>query len=87
MIHNGVSKRTIILFGVRFRMRFEGEEALERRFTGTIVRCENLDPLWPDSSWRYLKNCKLKNNLALLGFGWPFFQSQLNCEIWTVNGH
>ncbi|XP_002447659.1 auxin response factor 4 isoform X2 [Sorghum bicolor] len=55
MIHNGVSKRTIILFGVRFRMRFEGEEALERRFTGTIVRCENLDPLWPDSSWRYLK--------------------------------
>jgi hypothetical protein len=25
------------------------------RFTGTIVGCENLDPLWPDSSWRYLK--------------------------------
>jgi len=20
-----------------------------------IVGCENLDPLWPDSSWRYLK--------------------------------
>ena len=28
---------------------------LSCRFTGTIVRCENLDPLWPDSSWRYLK--------------------------------
>jgi hypothetical protein len=36
-------------------MRFEGEEAPEQRFTGTIVGCENLDPLWPDSSWRYLK--------------------------------
>jgi hypothetical protein len=28
---------------------------LSCRFTGTIVGCENLDPLWPDSSWRYLK--------------------------------
>ncbi|KAG8099983.1 hypothetical protein GUJ93_ZPchr0013g37620 [Zizania palustris] len=41
--------------GVRFRMRFEGEEALEQRFTGTIVGSENLDPLWPESSWRSLK--------------------------------
>lgn len=41
--------------GMRFRMRFEGEEAPEQRFTGTIVGCENLDPLWPESSWRYLK--------------------------------
>ncbi|CAD6235158.1 unnamed protein product [Miscanthus lutarioriparius] len=41
--------------GMRFRMRFEGEEAPEQRFTGTIIGCENLDPLWPDSSWRYLK--------------------------------
>ncbi|KAG8078960.1 hypothetical protein GUJ93_ZPchr0007g3130 [Zizania palustris] len=41
--------------GVRFRMRFEGEEAPEQRFTGTIVGSENLDPLWPESSWRSLK--------------------------------
>ncbi|KAJ1286925.1 hypothetical protein BS78_03G390100 [Paspalum vaginatum] len=41
--------------GMRFRMRFEGEEAPEQRFTGTIVGCENLDPLWPESCWRYLK--------------------------------
>ncbi|KAG8087467.1 hypothetical protein GUJ93_ZPchr0010g10582 [Zizania palustris] len=34
---------------------FEGEEALEQRFTGTIVGSENLDPLWPESSWRSLK--------------------------------
>ncbi|KAG8054088.1 hypothetical protein GUJ93_ZPchr0001g31633 [Zizania palustris] len=41
--------------GMRFKMRFEGEEAPEQRFTGTIVGSENLDPLWPDSSWRSLK--------------------------------
>jgi len=41
--------------GMRFRMRFEGEEAPEQRFTGTIVGSENLDQLWPESSWRSLK--------------------------------
>uniref|UniRef100_A0A0E0JT39 Auxin response factor n=1 Tax=Oryza punctata TaxID=4537 RepID=A0A0E0JT39_ORYPU len=40
---------------MRFRMRFEGEEAPEQRFTGTIIGSENLDPLWPESSWRSLK--------------------------------
>ncbi|KAG8050959.1 hypothetical protein GUJ93_ZPchr0009g2424 [Zizania palustris] len=44
--------------GVRFRMRFEGEEAPEQRFTGTIVGSENLDPLWPELSWRSLKGKK-----------------------------
>uniref|UniRef100_I1NUU1 Auxin response factor n=1 Tax=Oryza glaberrima TaxID=4538 RepID=I1NUU1_ORYGL len=41
--------------GMRFRMRFEGEEAPEQRFTGTIIGSENLDPVWPESSWRSLK--------------------------------
>ncbi|VAH83976.1 unnamed protein product [Triticum turgidum subsp. durum] len=41
--------------GMRFRMRFEGEEAPEQRFTGTIVGSENLDQLWPESNWRSLK--------------------------------
>ncbi|CAM0884490.1 unnamed protein product [Alopecurus aequalis] len=41
--------------GMRFRMRFEGEEAPEQRFTGTIVGSENLDQLWPESTWRSLK--------------------------------
>jgi len=36
-------------------MRFEGEEAPGQRFTGTIVGSENLDQLWPESSWRSLK--------------------------------
>ncbi|XVF08611.1 hypothetical protein REPUB_Repub07fG0017800 [Reevesia pubescens] len=42
--------------GMRFKMRFEGEEAPEQRFTGTIVGMENADPnRWQDSKWRCLK--------------------------------
>ncbi|CAI9773693.1 unnamed protein product [Fraxinus pennsylvanica] len=37
-------------------MRFEGEEAPEQRFTGTIVGIEDADPKrWPESKWRCLK--------------------------------
>ncbi|XP_057516613.1 auxin response factor 2A isoform X2 [Amaranthus tricolor] len=42
--------------GMRFKMRFEGEEAPEQRFTGTIVGVEDADPnRWQDSKWRCLK--------------------------------
>lgn len=42
--------------GMRFKMRFEGEEAPEQRFTGTIVGTEETDPKsWPGSMWRFLK--------------------------------
>ncbi|KAH9705630.1 auxin response factor 2 [Citrus sinensis] len=42
--------------GMRFKMRFEGEEAPEQRFTGTIVGIEDADPQrWRDSKWRCLK--------------------------------
>ncbi|TKY60535.1 Auxin response factor 2 [Spatholobus suberectus] len=42
--------------GMRFKMRFEGEEAPEQRFTGTIVGIEDADPKrWPKSKWRSLK--------------------------------
>ncbi|RDX78217.1 Auxin response factor 2, partial [Mucuna pruriens] len=42
--------------GMRFKMRFEGEEAPEQRFTGTIVGIEDADPKrWPESKWRSLK--------------------------------
>ncbi|KAJ1411886.1 UVR domain [Sesbania bispinosa] len=42
--------------GMRFKMRFEGEEAPEQRFTGTIVGIEDADPKrWPKSKWRNLK--------------------------------
>ncbi|KAK6147979.1 hypothetical protein DH2020_018891 [Rehmannia glutinosa] len=42
--------------GMRFKMRFEGEEAPEQRFTGTIVGIEDADTKrWPESKWRCLK--------------------------------
>ncbi|KAL3631755.1 Auxin response factor 2A [Castilleja foliolosa] len=42
--------------GMRFKMRFEGEEAPEQRFTGTVVGIEDADQKrWPDSKWRCLK--------------------------------
>ncbi|KAJ4850163.1 Auxin response factor 2A [Turnera subulata] len=42
--------------GMRFKMRFEGEEAPEQRFTGTIVGIEDADSSrWRDSKWRCLK--------------------------------
>ncbi|KAF2311534.1 hypothetical protein GH714_024615 [Hevea brasiliensis] len=47
--------RTISI-GMRFKMRFEGEEAPEQRFTGTIVGIEDADPKrWRESKWRCLK--------------------------------
>ncbi|GAA0139411.1 hypothetical protein LIER_00962 [Lithospermum erythrorhizon] len=42
--------------GMRFKMRFEGEEVPERRFSGTIVGVGlNASPRWPNSDWRSLK--------------------------------
>ncbi|WOL01576.1 auxin response factor 7 [Canna indica] len=42
--------------GSRFRMRFEGDEAPERRFSGTIVATgDNKPSPWEDSEWRSLK--------------------------------
>ncbi|KAL9271837.1 Auxin response factor 2B-like protein [Drosera capensis] len=42
--------------GMRFKMRFEGEEAPEQRFTGTVVGIDDADPKrWHDSKWRCLK--------------------------------
>ncbi|KAF7834043.1 Auxin response factor 2 [Senna tora] len=42
--------------GMRFGMRFEGEEAPEQRLTGTIIGIEDADPKrWPESKWRCLK--------------------------------
>ncbi|CAL5378098.1 unnamed protein product [Camellia sinensis] len=42
--------------GMRFKMRFEGEEVPERRFSGTIVGVtESTSSRWPDSEWRSLK--------------------------------
>ncbi|XP_057802479.1 auxin response factor 9-like [Salvia miltiorrhiza] len=41
--------------GMRFKMRFEGDDSPERRFSGTIVGVEDMSPHWNDSKWRTLK--------------------------------
>ncbi|GLU00831.1 hypothetical protein SLE2022_181700 [Rubroshorea leprosula] len=41
--------------GMRFKMRFEGEDSPERRFTGTIVGIGDISPHWSESKWRSLK--------------------------------
>lgn len=42
--------------GMRFKMRFEGEESPERRFTGTIIGIGEADNVrWSESKWRSLK--------------------------------
>ncbi|KVI11085.1 Aux/IAA-ARF-dimerization [Cynara cardunculus var. scolymus] len=45
-----------LLVGMRFKMRFEGEEVPERRFSGTIVGVgDTASSKWLDSEWRSLK--------------------------------
>ncbi|OAY49000.1 auxin response factor 18 [Manihot esculenta] len=41
--------------GMRFKMRFEGEDSPERRFTGTIIGVGDISPQWSGSKWRSLK--------------------------------
>ncbi|XP_068665442.1 auxin response factor 3-like isoform X2 [Aristolochia californica] len=41
--------------GTRFKMRYETEDAAERRYTGVISGISDLDPVrWPGSKWRCL---------------------------------
>ncbi|KAG5235017.1 auxin response factor [Salix suchowensis] len=41
--------------GMRFKMRFETEDAAERRYTGIITGVSELDPArWPGSKWKCL---------------------------------
>ncbi|GKV40094.1 hypothetical protein SLEP1_g47766 [Rubroshorea leprosula] len=41
--------------GMRFKMRFEGEDSPVRRFSGTIIGVDDFSPHWEDSKWRSLK--------------------------------
>ncbi|XP_026666308.1 auxin response factor 1-like isoform X2 [Phoenix dactylifera] len=41
--------------GMRFKMRFEGEDVPEKRFTGTIVGVGDASSQWAGSKWRSLK--------------------------------
>lgn len=45
-----------ISIGMRFKMRFETEDAAERRYIGTITGIGDVEPSkWPSSKWRSLK--------------------------------
>ncbi|KAK4760599.1 hypothetical protein SAY87_005492 [Trapa incisa] len=45
-----------ICTGLRFKMRFDMEDAPERRCTGVVTRIGDLDPYrWPKSKWKCLK--------------------------------
>lgn len=41
--------------GMRFKMRFEGEDVPEKRFMGTIIGIEDTSSQWIASQWRSLK--------------------------------
>ncbi|CAH8314260.1 unnamed protein product [Eruca vesicaria subsp. sativa] len=41
--------------GMRFKMRFEGEDSPERRFSGTVVGVKDCSTHWKDSKWRCLE--------------------------------
>nr|ARR29259.1 auxin response factor 2 [Ceratopteris pteridoides] len=42
--------------GMRFKMKFEGEDATERSYAGTITGIDDLDAAcWPNSKWRSLR--------------------------------
>ncbi|KAJ8900538.1 hypothetical protein K2173_025315 [Erythroxylum novogranatense] len=41
--------------GMRFKMRFEGEDSPERMFTGAIVGVGDISTQWSGSKWRSLK--------------------------------
>jgi len=53
------AKKQNISVGMRFKMKFEGDEALERRFSGTIVGIGSTQTMstspWADSDWKSLK--------------------------------
>ncbi|URE16787.1 auxin response factor [Musa troglodytarum] len=41
--------------GMRFKMRFEGEDVPEKSFTGTVIGIGDISSQWPGSKWRSLK--------------------------------
>jgi auxin response factor len=40
--------------GLRFKMRYESEDATERRYTGIITGSGDTDPMWHGSKWKCL---------------------------------
>ncbi|XP_078433812.1 auxin response factor 9-like isoform X2 [Wolffia australiana] len=50
------AKQRKLSIGMRFKMRFEGEDAPERRFSGTVLSVgDSTSSCWVDSEWRTIK--------------------------------
>ncbi|RWW27118.1 hypothetical protein GW17_00008461, partial [Ensete ventricosum] len=41
--------------GMRFKMKFEGEDVPKKSFTGTVIGIGDISSQWPGSKWRSLK--------------------------------
>nr|GMD04150.1 auxin response factor 2-like [Ipomoea batatas] len=79
-------------------MRFEGEEAPEQRFIGTIVGIEDHDPhKWPKSKWRCLKvqwdetstisrPDRMNENVSLVSLSIPFVIVVYTSLQFTIHG-
>ncbi|KAI4367058.1 hypothetical protein MLD38_022839 [Melastoma candidum] len=52
--HEAMAQKLTV--GMKFKMKFEGEEASERSFSGTIVGIGDFNPSgWPNSDWKSIK--------------------------------
>uniref|UniRef100_A0A1D1Y309 Auxin response factor n=2 Tax=Anthurium amnicola TaxID=1678845 RepID=A0A1D1Y309_9ARAE len=47
--------KKVFFVGMRFMMRFEGEDSPEKRFAGTIVDVGDISSQWADSKWKFFK--------------------------------
>uniref|UniRef100_M8C030 Auxin response factor n=1 Tax=Aegilops tauschii TaxID=37682 RepID=M8C030_AEGTA len=58
--------------GLRFKMRYESEDAAERRYTGIITGTGDADPMWRGSKWKCLLLFTVNAALALLQYTFLF---------------
>ncbi|XP_020698091.1 auxin response factor 9 [Dendrobium catenatum] len=49
------SVKNELSIGMKFKMRFEGDDVPEKRYTGTIVSLGDLSSQWEGSKWKQLK--------------------------------
>ncbi|KAL0714319.1 hypothetical protein Bca4012_021298 [Brassica carinata] len=43
------------IVGMRFKMRFGGNDSPKKRFSGTVIGVQNCSPHWKDTKWRSLE--------------------------------
>ncbi|GKV40095.1 hypothetical protein SLEP1_g47767 [Rubroshorea leprosula] len=57
-----------LVVGMRFKLRFEGEDSPVTRFIGTIIGADDFSPHWKDSKWRSFNGMHLQLSQDLTGF-------------------